>query len=147
MYSNTYWGIKYLSVSRLLSKYFKIRIVFEEIFQKYISIACLVCCLWTLHISAFSAGLSKQDRPLAFIKANTEKMSSFLWTACHKLFLKNYQISSLISLWPVLIFNCQCLLVPLLLNWTRSSFLGIVVLFDLPPPPQLSNSFPATKSP
>lgn len=40
-----------------------------------------------------------------------------------------------ISRWPLLIFNCQCLLVPLLHNWTRTSFLGILTLFNLPPPP------------
>ena len=74
-------------------------------------------------------------------------MSSLLWTACHKLFLKTYQVQSSVSLQPVLIFNFQCLLVPLLLSWTRSSFLGIVAPFDLPPPPSLGNSFSATKSP
>jgi hypothetical protein len=47
----------------------------------------------------------------------------------------------------VLIFNWQCLLVLLPLNWTRSSFLGIMALYDLTLPPPLSSSFSATKSP
>lgn len=70
----------------------------------------------------------------------------FSMNCMSKTFLENLSNLALISLWLVLCFNCQCLLHPLALNWTRSSFLGIIALFDLPPLLTLSNSFSATKS-
>lgn len=66
----------------------------------------------------------------------------FSMNCMSKTFLENLSNLVLISLWLVLCSNCQCLLHPLTLNWTRSSFLGIIALFDL----TLSNSFSATKS-
>lgn len=61
-------------------------------------------------------------------------MFSFLWTMCQKQSRRPIKCRHRFHFWPVLIFNWQCLLVPFLLNWMKSSFLGIVTLDDPPHP-------------
>lgn len=61
-------------------------------------------------------------------------MFSFLWTVCQRQSRRPIKRRHRFHFWPVLIFNWQCLLVPLLLNWMKSSFLGIMTLCDPPHP-------------